>query len=98
MRNGLVTATSLPYTQQLNGKVERIAAVINKMADCMFSRLPSMVQFLEPAHLNKVSLVSLKHVHNRLSLSSGRMSPVELLTGRLVSHDELRVLGCPPLH
>jgi hypothetical protein len=52
MRNGLVTATSLPYTQQLNGKVERIAGIINKMADCMFSRLPSMVQFLEPALLS----------------------------------------------
>jgi hypothetical protein len=45
MRNGhrqLVTAASPQYTQQLNGKVERIAGIIKKTADCMFSRLPSM--------------------------------------------------------
>ena len=101
MRNGqrpLVTAASPPYTQQLNGKVERIAGIINKMADCMFSRLTSMVKFLEPAHLDKLALLSLKHaadVHNRLPPSSGGKSPVELLTGRLVPHDELRVFGSP---
>jgi len=97
IRNGqrpIVLEASPPYIQQLNGKVERIAGVINKMADCMDQQFVSQLGDLGETHLAKISLMAFKHaaeIFNRLSPARGGKSSNELLYSRVSPHNELRV-------
>ena len=98
-RNGqrpLILEASPPYTQQLNGKVERIAGLVNKKADCMFQHFKSFTKAMKELDFTRLGMYSFQHaaeIFNRLTPARGGKSPNELMFGRVPPHTELRVFG-----
>ena len=88
---------SPPFTQQLNGKVERLAGIVNKHADCVFEHFQSFVKTRLPSiDYTRLHMLAFQHsaaVFNRLAPSRGGKSPDELMFGRPPPHSELRVFG-----